>query len=121
MNLLRPSVADAALTRAEERAEHPNGCPTMGVGFADGVTLNEDKVPRKIRVDLVEINRTRLVMGTEVTATAKLQNVGRKPIQIPWSTDVRTTMNGQNPDERYWEFGEFRMSVRDKHNKHYFD
>jgi hypothetical protein len=30
-------------------------------------------------------------------------------------------MNGQNPDERYWEFGEFRMSVRDKHNKHYFD
>jgi len=48
MNLLRPSVADAALTRAEERAEHPNGCPTMGVGFADGVTLNEDKVPRKI-------------------------------------------------------------------------
>jgi len=45
MNLLRPSVADAALTRAEERAEHPNGCPTMGVGFADGVTLNEDKVP----------------------------------------------------------------------------
>ena len=60
-------------------------------------------------------------MGTEVSATAKLQNVGRKPIQIPWSTDVRTTMNGQNPDESYWEFGEFRMSVRDKHNKHYFD
>jgi hypothetical protein len=120
-NLLRPCVADAALTEPVEKSEESNECATGGVGFADGVTLNKDKVPRKIRVELVQIDRTRVVMGSEIAATAKLQNMSNRPIQIPWSTDFQTTMKGQSPDERYWDFGEFRMSVRDKHNKHYFD
>lgn len=60
-------------------------------------------------------------MGSEIIATAKLQNLGSKPIQIPWSTDFRTTMEGQDPNNRSWEFGEFRMSLRDKQNSDYYD
>jgi hypothetical protein len=30
-------------------------------------------------------------------------------------------MDGQDPDNRSWEFGEFRMSIRDKQNTHYYD
>jgi len=30
-------------------------------------------------------------------------------------------MDGQDPDNRSWEFGEFRMSLRDKQNSHYYD
>jgi hypothetical protein len=30
-------------------------------------------------------------------------------------------MDGQDPDDRFWEFGEFRMSIRDKRNPNYYD
>ena len=30
-------------------------------------------------------------------------------------------MDGQDPDNRFWEFGEFRMSLRDKRNPNYYD
>jgi len=120
-DLLRPAVVDSA-AQTEETHEYPNGCSKMGTGgIVNGVTLANDKVPRQIRVDLVEINKTKLAIGSEVVATAKLQNLGRKSIQIPWSTDFRTTVDGQNPDERSWEFAEFRMSLRDRKNPRYFD
>ena len=122
-DLLRPTVVDSTPTQIEESHEYPDECSKkVGEGgFRDGVTLPEDKVPRQISVRLVEINGTKLAMGSEVVATAKLQNLGRKSIQIPWSTDFRTTMNGQNPDVRSWEFAEFRMSLRYRKNPHYFD
>jgi len=122
-DLLSSPAAAAATTAAQspEEPEHANGCSKMGLGFADGVTLEEDKKPRKLGVGLVEISTRRLTLGSEITATAKLQNLGVKPVQIPWSTDFRTTMDGQNPDDRSWEFAEFRMSIRDKHNPDYYD
>jgi hypothetical protein len=122
-DLLRPPVALTATAQAQvvEKPELPNGCSKMGVGYADGVTLGEDKAPRKISVDLVKISSTKLAIGSEIVATAKLQNVGEKSVQIPWSTDFRTTMDGQDPDNRFWEFGEFRMSLRDKRNPNYYD
>lgn len=118
-HLLRQPVSVTTPAQAEETPEYPNGCSKMGVGFADGVTLDQDKVPRKIRVELVKISKTKLAIGSEIVATAKLQNTGSKSIQIPWSTDFRTTMDGQNPDDRSWEFGEFQMSLRNKQNTYY--
>ena len=120
-NLLRSAVTVTAPVQSEGKPKDLNGCSEFGEGgFRDGVTLPEDKVPRQIRVDLVEINRTKLAVGSEVVVTAKLQNLGRKSIEIPWSTDFRTTMDGQDPDDRSWEFAEFRMSLRDRKNPHYF-
>jgi len=122
-DLLRPPVPITATVpaQAEEKPKYPNGCSKMGVGFADGVTLDKEKVPRKIRVKLVKISSGKLAIGSEIVATAKLQDIGSKSIQIPWSTDFRTTMDGQDPDNRSWEFGEFEMSLRDKQNSHYYD
>src|SRR5262249_54285415 len=122
-NLLPSPAVDAATTSAQapEESDHANGCSQMGVGFADGVTLDEDKKPRKLGVGLVEISTTKLTLGSEILATAKLQNLGAKSIQIPWSTDFRTTMDGQDPDDRLWEFAEFEMSIRDKQNPDYYD
>jgi hypothetical protein len=122
-DLLRSPAAATPATPAQtpEESDHPNGCSKMGVGFADGVTLDEDRKPRKLMVGLVEISTSKLTIGSEVIATAKLQNIGGKSLQIPWSTDFRTTMDGQDPDNRSWEVAEFRMSIRDKKNPHYYD
>jgi len=122
-DLVRPPVAltDTLPAQVDEKPEFPHGCSKMGVGYADGVTLGEDKVPRKISVGLVKISSTKLAIGNEIVATAKLQNVGEKSVQIPWSTDFRTAMDGQDHDNRLWEFGEFRMSLRDTRNPNYYD
>jgi len=122
-DLLRPPVAVMATApaQAEEKPEYPKGCSKMGVGYADGVTLEEGKIPRKLTVELVKISSKKLTIGSEIIATAKLQNIGSKSVQIPWSTDFQTTMDGQDPDNRSWEFGEFRMSLRDKQNSDYYD
>jgi hypothetical protein len=122
-DLLRPPVALAATTRAQvdEKPESPKGCSKMSGGIADGVTLGEDKKPRKISIDLVKISSTKFAIGSEIVAIAKLQNVGEKPVQIPWSTDFRTTMDGQDPDNRFWEFGQFQMSLRHTRNPNYYD
>jgi hypothetical protein len=122
-DLLRPPAALAATAphQVDEKPESSKGCSKMGGGIADGVTLGEDKLPRKISIDLVKISSTKLAIGSEIVATAKLQNVGEKSVQIPWSTDFRTTMDGQDPDNRFWEFGEFRMSIRDTRNPNYYD
>ena len=121
-DLLRSTVtADTTSAQTPDESENANGCSKMGVGFADGVTLGEDKKPRKLGVGLVEISTTKLTLGSEITATVKLQNLGDKSVQIPWSTDFRTTVDGQDPDDRSWEFAEFRMSIRDRQNPDYYD
>lgn len=121
-DLLIPPVAHAVAAPAgEEKPKYPKGCSKMDVGYADGVVLGEDNVPRKIVVDLVKISSTKLAIGSEIVATAKLQNAGEKPIQIPWSTDFQTTLEGQDPDNRSWEFGEFQISIRDTRNPDYYD
>ena len=123
-DLLRTATASSAMSpiQIEEKPENPNGCRKMGAGgYVDGVTLDEDKKPRKLRVELVEISTRKLTIGSEIIATAKLQNVGGKSVRIPWSTDFRTTMNGQDPDSRSWEVAEFRMSIRDQQNPKYYD
>src|ERR1700739_674288 len=66
-NLIRPLVALTA-SQTEEMPQFPSGCSKMGTGFADGVTLDEDNVPRKIRVELVDISTTKLAIGSEVVA-----------------------------------------------------
>jgi hypothetical protein len=122
-DLVRETVTNKEATAAEnpQEAEQTSGCSKMGVGFADGVTLAEDHRPRKLKVELVEISTKKLTIGSEIIATAKLQNMGAKQVQVPWSTDFQTTMTGQDPDNRSWEFAEFRMSIRDKKNPQYYD
>jgi hypothetical protein len=75
-DLLRPSTVVAAPAQKEEKPENPNGCVNMGVGFADGVTMAKDKIPRQIKVELVSISDTNLIEGSEIVATVKLQNAG---------------------------------------------
>ena len=121
-NLLRPPVPAtvAAQSPATQESDAANKCGKMGVGFADGVTLAEDKKPRKLKVGLVDIGSKKLTKESEITATVKLENTGEKPVQIPWSTDFQTTMDGQDPDKRFWEFAEFEMSIRSKQNPKYY-
>ena len=122
-DLVRSPAAVMATIPAQTEQEpgHAKGCAEWGAGFVDSVTLNEDKRTRKLKVGLVKISITKLVIGTEIIATAKLQNIGSKSVQIPWSTDFSATMDSQDPDDRSWEFAEFRMSIRDKQNATYFD
>lgn len=117
-DLLRQSAVPNAPPQVPEKAENPKGCEKQAVGFADGVTLTKDNVPRKMKVELVKINETKLIEGSEIMATAKLQNVGAQSIEIPWSTDFRTTQDGQDPDNRSWEVGLFQISLRNKANQY---
>jgi hypothetical protein len=39
-DLLRPPIAVTAPAQADEKAEYPNGCSKMGVGYADGITFS---------------------------------------------------------------------------------
>lgn len=90
----------------------------MGGGFVDGVTLTKDKKPRQIKVEMLGISDTKLILGTEIVATVKLQNAGHNPIQIPWSADFQTTLDGQEPNNRTWEFGQFQIALRNKDNRY---
>src|SRR5215470_4683875 len=114
-DLLRSAAAVTATTPKQTEQEGQKGCEKLAVGrYVDGVTLDEDKKPRKLSVGLVEISTNKLTIGSEVTAIAKLQNIGSKSVQIPWSTDIHTTTDAQDPDDLSWEVAEFRMSIRDK-------
>jgi hypothetical protein len=117
-DLLRPSTVVAAPTQKAEKPEYPKGCEKMGLGFADGLTMAKNNIPRQIKLELVSISDADLVIGSEIVATVKLQNADSNPIQIPWSTDFRTTQDGQDPDNRTWEFGQFEIALRNKKNQY---
>jgi len=121
-NLTSPAEVQQA-TQANANLEPQfNECKELtGPGFVDGFTRDRDNKPRKLRVELVKISTLKLVLGSEITAIAKLQNVDRKSIQIPWSTDFRTISDGQSAYDLAWEVAEFRMSIRDRQNPHYYD
>lgn len=114
------TVTDLPTEKKNEEPKLPNGCEHMGMGFADGFTMNKDGKPRQIKLKLVDISATKLAMNSEVTATISLQNAGPSPIQIPWSTDFQTTMAGQDPENRTWEFGQFQLALG-QGDKHYYD
>ncbi len=117
-DLLRPSTIVAVPTQKEAKPQNPNGCVSTGLVIADGVTMAKDKTPRQIKVELVSISDTDLIEGSEIVATVKLQNAGGNPIQIPWSTDFQTTLDGQDFDNRTWEFGQFQIAVRNEQNQY---
>jgi hypothetical protein len=113
-DLVRPTPVVAASTQKDEKPEYLKGCEQTGVGFVDGVTIANDKIPRHIKVELVSINDTNLIIGSEIVATVKMRNAGRNPIQIPWSTNFQTTQDGQDPENLRWEFGQFQIALRNK-------
>jgi hypothetical protein len=106
-----------AVTPQKER-ETPKGCDHMGVGFVDGWSLAKDKVPRKIKVELLDISTAILRENQELMATVKLRNAGSTPIVLPWSTDFRTSIDGQELDNREWEIGWFEWSLKTKGDRH---
>ncbi len=117
-DLVRTSPIVEEPSRAANKSEYPNGCEKMGVGFADGMAFAESKKPRQISVELVTLSNTNLILGSEIVATVKLRNAGSDSIQIPWSTDFRTTQDGQDTNNRTWEFGQFRIAVRNKKDEY---
>ena len=96
----------------QNKDEFATNCGKSGVGFADGVVTDDDHKPRRIEVELVPVSDTRLVIGTNVEATIRLKNVGTEAIQIPWSTDFRTTQDGQDPKMRSWDVGWFQLELK---------
>lgn len=115
-DLLHPSTVDAVSAETGANTETPKGCEKVSGGFVDGVTLSEG--PREIKVGLASLSDAMLIIGNEVSATVKLQNAGGNSITIPWSTDYRTTQNGQDPANRTWEFGQFQMTLRKGKNQY---
>jgi hypothetical protein len=111
VDLAHPPVAPAGSDQDQNNDEMPENCGKPGVSFADGVVVNDDLQPRKIEVEFITVSDTRLVAGRSVEGTVRLQNVGDKPIQIPWSTDFRTTQNGEDPNLRSWEVRRFRIEL----------
>lgn len=120
-DLLHEAIPPPATEEAPPK--YPKGCDKVaGVGFADGVSMPDGNIPRKIQLGLLSISDTTLVADHEVVATVKLLNGGSKPIEIPWSTDFQTTFVGQDPDNRSWEVGEFQASLRDPRSQsQYYD
>lgn len=115
-DLLRSSAVVAAPIQKNKKPEYPNGCKEMSGGVVDGVTVTKDRTPRQIKLEMLSISDTDLILGTEIVATVKLQNADRNSIQIPWSTDFQTTLHGQNPNNRTWEFGQFQIALRNRNN-----
>jgi hypothetical protein len=116
VDLAHPPVALADPHPMQQKDEFPESCGKPGVGFADGVAVTDDHEPRKIDVEFSSVSDTRLVIGRNVEGTIKLKNVGTRPIEIPWSTDFRTTQNGQDPNFRSWEIGMFRLQLKSAKN-----
>jgi hypothetical protein len=111
VDLAHPRVVHAGSDQDQENVKLPENCGRPGVSFADGEVVNDDLQPRKIEVEFITVSNTRLVAGENVEGTVRLQNVGDKPIQIPWSTDFRTTQNGEDPNLRSWEVAGFRIAL----------
>jgi hypothetical protein len=116
IDLAHAPVALADSDQNQKQNEFTQGCGKSVVGFADGVVANDDHEPRKIQIEFITVGDTRLVVGGNVEGTIRLQNVGTKPIQIPWSTDFRTTQNGPDPTVRAWEVGIYRVELKSEKN-----
>jgi hypothetical protein len=112
-DLAHPLVAIADANDKQEKDEVLKECEKRG-GFRDGFTMAEDHEPRRIKVEVVKISSTQLEVGSDLEGTVKLQNLGKQPIQIPWNTDFRTTKEGQDPKDRSWVVGEFRIKLKNK-------
>jgi hypothetical protein len=115
-DLAQPPIDLSNAKDKREKNDYPNGCKSMATGDADGETLMQAFEPRRITVELVKISTTTFVTSADITGTVKLQNTGDKPIEIPWSTDVRTAQARQDPDHRAWEVGTFRVKLKGKDN-----
>jgi hypothetical protein len=118
VNLRRNAVSSPPKSQnqqrhSSERDEKPAGCEKPEIIIGDGLIVPEDHQLRKIKVEFVSLSESNLVIGEEIEATVKLQNVGKQSIEIPWSTDYRTAHDNQDPDDRAWEFGRIELQSAD--------
>jgi len=104
-------VASVDLTKTpgshKVEAALPKGCDGLSSGsVADGYVISQNGQP-EIVVEIIRVSNVMPTVGQEVNAVVRLQNSGKEPFQIPWSTDPKTLENGQNPGRLEWEVGSF--------------
>ena len=80
-------------------------------GTADGIIQPEDGEPRDILVEIVKLKNSEVAAGGELDAQVRLQNTGKHPIRIPWSTDPAVINNPRDPEHLEWESGTFQFSL----------
>jgi len=93
-----------------EKKIPPTGCTEIANGgSADGLVQAEDGQPRDIIVEVVKIKNSEAISGSELEAQVRLQNSGKHPIRIPWSTDPATIDNPRDPEHLEWETATFEF------------
>ena len=91
----------------------PKGCERLLPGdIADGAAVPPNHEPREIVVEMVKLSSENPVVGSEVRGEVQLQNIGKYPIKIPWSTDPNIIEKGQNPNRLQWEEGNFSIELK---------
>jgi len=93
-----------------EKKVPPTGCTEISVGgSADGIIQAEDGEPRDILVEVVKLKAPEVISGSELEARVRLQNTGKHPIRIPWSTDPGVIDNPRDPEHLEWETASFQF------------
>lgn len=112
-------IATVDLTHApevdQERKEipHPPGCEKLIPGvIADGYVESEDNKPRQIVLEITKISSNAPTVGSELQAEVRLRNSGKQPIQIPWGTNWRQVIEGEDPGRIEWDGGDFEVLLR---------
>jgi hypothetical protein len=91
----------------------PKGCEKLlPGGIGDGFVAPPNHEPREIVVEMVKLSNETPVVGSEVQGEVQLQNIGKYPIKIPWSTDPNIIEKGQNPNRLQWEEGSFSIELK---------
>jgi len=80
-------------------------------GTADGVIQPEDGDPRDILVEFVKLKSAEVRAGDELEAKVRLQNTGKHPIRIPWSTDPAVIDNPYDQERLEWETATFQFAL----------
>jgi len=80
-------------------------------GTADGIVEPEDGEPRDILVEIVKLKNSEAAAGSDLEAQVRLQNTGKHPIRIPWSTDPAVIDNPHDPEHLEWETATFQFSL----------
>ena len=112
VDLTHPPKSDS-ISQNQTKQTPPDGCEKILPGtIVDGFMLSKDHLPREITLELVRVDAKKVAVGSELGADVQLLNSGKQSIQIPWSTDPKTVIDGQGPSHRKWEGGSFEVLLR---------
>lgn len=104
-----------AIADNESEISTSGGCQKLTGGvIGDGWPETEDHQPRQILVQVVSTRNAITILGGDVEAVVRLQNMDSHPIQIPWSTDAAVIKKGQTADSLEWESASFEFTLKNK-------